>query len=52
MDQSLRQGKWYGMIKKPILEVTIGGIKIKIPVMTASGTFGYGEEFSPFIEFK
>jgi len=52
MDQSLRQGRWYGMIKKPILEVTIGGIKIKNPVMTASGTFGYGEEFSPFIDLN
>ncbi|MCK5767864.1 MAG: dihydroorotate dehydrogenase, partial [Candidatus Atribacteria bacterium] len=40
------------MIKKPILEITIGGIKIKNPVMTASGTFGYGEEFSPFIDLN
>ena len=26
--------------------VTIGNIKLKTPVMTASGTFGYGREFS------
>jgi len=38
------------MIDKPNLEVEIAGIKLKNPVMTASGTFGYGEEFSPFID--
>ena len=38
------------MTKKPRLEVEVGGIKMKNPVMTASGTFGYGEEFSPFID--
>ncbi|MEJ2697894.1 MAG: dihydroorotate dehydrogenase [Candidatus Sulfobium sp.] len=27
------------------LEVEVGGIKLKNPVMTASGTFGYGEEY-------
>jgi len=38
------------MLKKPQMEVEIAGIKLKNPVMTASGTFGYGEEFSPFID--
>lgn len=38
------------MTKKPRLEVEVGGISMKNPVMTASGTFGYGEEFSPFID--
>ena len=38
------------MIDKPNLEVEIAGIKLKNPVITASGTFGYGEEFSPFID--
>ncbi len=38
------------MIKKPQLEVEVGRIRMKNPVMTASGTFGYGEEFSPFID--
>lgn len=38
------------MIKKPRLEVEVGRIRMKNPVMTASGTFGYGEEFSPFID--
>ena len=31
------------------LGVNIGGLKLKNPVLTASGTFGYGEEFSDFI---
>jgi len=30
---------------KPKLEVDIGGLKLKNPVMVASGTFGYGDEF-------
>lgn len=38
------------MIDKSNLEVEIGGIKLKNPVMTASGTFGYGQEFSTFID--
>ncbi len=40
------------MIDKPDLEVEIAGIKLKNPVMTASGTFGYGEEFSTFIDLN
>ena len=40
------------MIDKPNLEVEIAGIKLKNPVMTASGTFGYGEEFSVFIDLN
>jgi dihydroorotate dehydrogenase (NAD+) catalytic subunit len=35
---------------KPSLRVNIGGIDMKNPVMTASGTFGYGLEFSRFID--
>ena len=31
------------------LNVTIGSMKLKNPVMTASGTFGYGVEFADFI---
>lgn len=38
------------MIDKTCMKVEIAGIKLKNPVMTASGTFGYGEEFSPFID--
>ncbi|MEE8574998.1 MAG: dihydroorotate dehydrogenase [Thermodesulfobacteriota bacterium] len=32
------------------LSVDIGGVRIKNPVMTASGTFGYGEEFSAYTD--
>jgi len=32
------------------LSVDIGGITINNPIMTASGTFGYGEEFAPFVD--
>ena len=50
MDPYSEEVRWSGMIDKPNLEVEIAGIKLKNPVMTASGTFGYGEEFSPFID--
>ncbi len=32
------------------LSVQIGSLQLKNPIMTASGTFGYGEEFSPFVD--
>ncbi len=32
------------------LSVNIGELQLKNPVMTASGTFGYGEEFEDFID--
>ena len=32
------------------LRVNIGALKLKNPVLTASGTFGYGEEFTDFID--
>ena len=32
------------------LSVKIGGLELKNPVMTASGTFGYGTEFTDFID--
>ena len=31
------------------LKVNIGGLLLRNPVMTASGTFGYGEEFADFV---
>lgn len=34
------------------LSVNIGGLKFKNPVLTASGTFGYGTEFSDFIDLN
>jgi dihydroorotate dehydrogenase (NAD+) catalytic subunit len=38
--------------KKINLSVDIGGIEIKNPVMTASGTFGYGAEFENYIDLN
>ncbi|MDR0872104.1 MAG: dihydroorotate dehydrogenase [Prevotellaceae bacterium] len=32
------------------LQTKIGNLQLKNPVLTASGTFGYGEEFSDFID--
>lgn len=32
------------------LSIDINGLKLKNPVLTASGTFGYGEEFADFID--
>jgi dihydroorotate dehydrogenase (NAD+) catalytic subunit len=32
------------------LDVAIGAMKLKNPVMSASGTFGYGSEFDDFID--
>ena len=32
------------------LKVNIGALKLKNPVLTASGTFGYGEEFADFVD--
>ncbi|MEE0975830.1 MAG: dihydroorotate dehydrogenase [Muribaculaceae bacterium] len=34
------------------LNVNIGKLALKNPVLTASGTFGYGEEFSDFIDLN
>lgn len=34
------------------LNVNIGKLQMKNPVMTASGTFGYGEEFADFIDIS
>jgi dihydroorotate dehydrogenase (NAD+) catalytic subunit len=36
----------------PKMAVKIGRLKLKNPVMTASGTFGYGEEYSGYIDLN
>lgn len=36
----------------PSLEVKIGNLSFKNPVLTASGTFGYGLEYSQFIDLN
>ena len=30
--------------------VDLGGLVLRNPVLTASGTFGYGTEFAPFVK--
>jgi len=37
---------------KPNLSVKIGKLKLKNPVLVASGTFGYAEEFKDFLDLK
>ena len=34
------------------MEIEIGGLKFKNPIMTASGTFGSGEEYSEFVDLN
>lgn len=36
-------------MNEPDLRVKIGSMELKNPVLTASGTFGYGEEYSPLM---
>ena len=38
--------------KKPQMRVDIGGIEIKNPVMTASGTFGYAGEYVELVDLN
>jgi dihydroorotate dehydrogenase (NAD+) catalytic subunit len=37
---------------RPDLSITIAGIKMKNPVMTASGTFGYGQEYQDLFDLN
>ena len=38
--------------RRPNLAVEIAGIRMKNPVMPASGTFGYGEEYAPYLDLE
>src|SRR6266581_2299414 len=38
--------------KKPDMTVNLAGIPPRNPVMTASGTFGYGEEFAEYVDLE
>ncbi len=40
------------MTKKPDMSVQIAGIRLKNPVLTASGTFGYGSEYAEFVDLN
>ena len=40
------------MSENPSLEVKIAGVTLKNPVMDASGTFGFGEEYGEFVDLS
>lgn len=52
--RSLMPGRSSGMNKSavPDLSITLAGLKLKNPVMTASGTFGYGNEYADFFNLN
>ncbi len=39
-------------MSRPDLKVTLGPLTLKNPVMTASGTFGYGQEFEDLVDLN
>ena len=39
-------------VAKPDLTVDIGGLRLASPVVTASGTFGFGKEYEPFLDLS
>ncbi len=39
-------------VVKPDLSVNFAGIRLRNPVLTASGTFGYGEEYVEFVDLN
>jgi dihydroorotate dehydrogenase (NAD+) catalytic subunit len=41
-----------GLTMKPDMTVNLAGIELRNPVMTASGTFGYGEEFAGYVDLE
>jgi dihydroorotate dehydrogenase (NAD+) catalytic subunit len=40
------------MSPQPDLSAQFAGVQLKNPIIAASGTFGYGEEFSRFVDLK
>ena len=50
--KTVKSGKPVTRGTKPDLSVNFAGIKLKNPVLTASGTFGYGEEFADIIDLN
>ena len=34
------------------MAVSIGGLRLKNPIITASGTFGYGDEYAPYVDLN
>ncbi len=50
MNDSCRSAATGG--SRPDLSVEIAGLRLKNPVMPASGTFGYGEEYAPYLDLE
>ena len=50
--KSARNPRFQTRSRMPDLSTTIAGIHLKNPVFTASGTFGYGEEFAELIDLN
>ncbi len=44
--------RWRAMVSDLDLTVRIAGLTLPNPVMVASGTFGYGEEYAPFMAVR
>ncbi|MDZ4200230.1 MAG: dihydroorotate dehydrogenase, partial [Kiritimatiellia bacterium] len=40
------------MNDSPDLSVSVGTLRMRNPVMTASGTFGYGPEYADLVDFS
>jgi dihydroorotate dehydrogenase (NAD+) catalytic subunit len=40
------------MSQPPDLSIELAGIRLRNPVIAASGTYGYGEEFARFVDLK
>ena len=40
------------MTKQPDMSVSLGALRMKNPVMTASGTFGYGPEYADLVDLN
>ena len=51
-NQNNREIQNNGEIRNISMEVDIAGVKLKNPVMEASGTFGSGEEYSEFVDLN
>jgi dihydroorotate dehydrogenase (NAD+) catalytic subunit len=39
-------------LEQPEMKISIGSLQLKNPVMTASGTFGYGEEYASLVNLN
>lgn len=39
-------------VARPDLSVEVAGLKLRNPIMPASGTFGYGEEYAPYLDLN